>query len=69
MDPGNADPPVNQEVITVFAMTLESPTSYRQRGRKAAPWETPRGEGDTAGNESWRKKKKKSRKRSWSEAT
>lgn len=26
MDPGNADPPVNQEVITVFAMTLESPT-------------------------------------------
>lgn len=26
MDPGNADPPVHQEVITVFAMTLESPT-------------------------------------------
>lgn len=49
MDPGNADPPVNQEVITVFAMTLESPTQYRWEGRKAAPWETPRGEGDAAG--------------------
>lgn len=52
MDPGNADPLVNQEVITVFAMTLESPTQYRREGRKAAPWETPRGEGDTAGRES-----------------
>lgn len=47
MDPGNADPPLNQEVITVFAMTLESPGGKGGRLHRGSPLEgrvRPQGE-------------------------